>query len=42
MPQVAFHPLPVLKEGEGLAEENENEVNDGVTINIINGQDSWT
>jgi len=42
MPQVAFHPLPVLKEGEGLAEENENEFNDGQTINIVNGQDSWT
>ncbi len=43
MPLVAFHPLPVLQEGEGLEiEENENEVNDGVTITFVNGEDSWT
>jgi hypothetical protein len=43
MPQVAFQLLPVLQEGERLEiEENENEVNDDVTIHIIYGQDSWT
>jgi hypothetical protein len=30
------------KEGEGLKnEENENDVNDGVTVNFVNGDDSW-
>ena len=43
MPQVSFQPLPVLQEGEGLEiEENEKEVNDGVTINFVYGEDSWT
>jgi hypothetical protein len=36
MPQISFNQLPVLKEGEGL-EENEN-----VEINIVDGQTSWT
>jgi hypothetical protein len=36
MPQVSFQPLPVLKEGEGLEE------NDDVTISIVDGQNSWT
>ncbi len=36
MPQITFDPLPVLKEGEGLEE------NDNVTINIVNGHNSWT
>ncbi len=37
MPQVAFHLLPVLQEGEELIdEENENKVNDGVTVNFVN------
>jgi hypothetical protein len=43
MPQVVFHLLPVLQEGEGLEdEENENVVNDGVTVNFVNGANSWT
>jgi hypothetical protein len=42
MPLVAFHLLPVLQEGEGLEIEGENEANDGVTINIVNRQDTWT
>jgi hypothetical protein len=43
MPQVAFHPLPVLQEGEGLEdEENENKINDGVTINFVNREELWT
>ncbi len=43
MPQVAFHPLHVLQEWEGLEyEEIENEVNDGETVNFINRDESWT
>jgi hypothetical protein len=41
MAQVAFHPLPVWQDGEGL-EVEENKANDGVTINIINRPNSWT
>jgi hypothetical protein len=36
MPQISFDPLPVLKEGEGL-EENEN-----LAISIVDGHNSWT
>jgi len=36
MPQITFDPLPVLKEGEGLEE------NDNVTINIVDEHNSWT
>ncbi len=36
MPQISFDPLPVLKEGEGL-EENED-----VAISIVDGRNSWT
>jgi hypothetical protein len=36
MPQISFDPLPVLKEGEGL-EENED-----VAIGIVDGHNSWT
>ncbi len=36
MPQISFDPLPVLKEGEGL-EENED-----VAISIVDGHNSWT
>jgi hypothetical protein len=36
MPQITFDPLPVLKEGEGL-EENEN-----LAISIVDGHNSWT
>jgi hypothetical protein len=35
-PQISFDPLPVLKEGEGL-EENEN-----LAISIVDGHNSWT
>ncbi len=42
MPQVAFHLLPVFQEGEELIDdENENKVNDGVTVNFVNGVKSW-
>jgi hypothetical protein len=36
MPQITFDLLPVLKEGEGLEE------NDNVAINIVDGHNSWT
>ena len=36
MPQITFDPLPVLKEGEGLEE------NDNVAINIVDENNSWT
>ncbi len=36
MPQITFDPRPVLKEGEGL-EENEN-----LAISIVDGHNSWT
>jgi hypothetical protein len=36
MPQISFDPLPILKEGEGL-EENEN-----LAISIVDGHNSWT
>jgi hypothetical protein len=36
MPQVTFTPLPLLKEGEGLEE------NDNVAINIVDENNSWT
>jgi hypothetical protein len=36
MPQISFEPFPVLKEGEGL-EENEN-----LAISIVDGHNSWT
>jgi hypothetical protein len=41
LPQVVFQPLTVLREGEGL-EDIENAAHDKVTINIVNGQNSWT
>jgi hypothetical protein len=40
MPQVSFHPLPILKEGEGLEDESATQYE--VTINIVNAQNSWT
>ena len=42
MPQVTFHPLPVLQEGEGLEEEDENDNAQNVTVNFVTGEDSWT
>jgi hypothetical protein len=43
MPQVTFHPLPVLQEGEGLeVDRNENKMNEGITINYVDGDNSWT
>jgi len=36
MPQISFDPLPVLKDGVGL-EENEN-----LAISIVDGHNSWT
>jgi hypothetical protein len=43
MPQVTFQPLPVLQEGEGLEEEEiEKDITEGMTINFVTGEDSWT
>ncbi len=43
MPQVTFQPLPVLQEGEGLEEEEiGNDSTQGVTVNFVTGEDSWT
>jgi hypothetical protein len=36
MPQITLDPLPVLKEGEGLEE------NDNIAINIVDKHNSWT
>jgi hypothetical protein len=36
MPQLTLDPLPVLKEGEGLEE------NDNIAINIVDEHNSWT
>ncbi len=36
MPQLTFDPLPILKEGEGLEE------NDNIAINIVDKHNSWT
>jgi hypothetical protein len=36
MPQVTFHLLPVLQEGEELGDDkNENKVNDSVTVKYV-------
>jgi hypothetical protein len=37
MPQVTFQPLPVLED-----DEIENDINNSVTVNFVNGEDSWT
>ncbi len=40
MPQVTFQPLPVLQGGEGL--EVDNEMNEGITVNYVDADNSWT
>ncbi len=40
MPQVTFQPLPVLQGGEGL--EVDNEMNEGITVNYVDVDNSWT
>jgi hypothetical protein len=40
MPQVTFEPLPVLQGMEGL--EVDNEMNEGITVNYVNADNSWT
>ncbi len=43
IPQVTFQPLPVLQEGEGLEKEEIDDDNtQGVTVNFVTGEDSWT
>jgi hypothetical protein len=43
LPQVMFHPLPVLQEGEGLeVDKSEIDTNDGITVNFVDGDSSWT
>jgi hypothetical protein len=40
MPQVAFEPLPIFERGEGL--EADNTINEGITINYVDADNSWT
>jgi hypothetical protein len=40
MPQVAFEPLPIFQGGEGL--EVDNETNEGITVNYVDTDNSWT
>ncbi len=40
MPQVVFEPLPVFERGEGL--EADNTINEGITINYVDEDNSWT
>ncbi len=40
MPQVAFEPLPIFERREGL--EADNTINEGVTINYVDADNSWT
>jgi hypothetical protein len=40
MPQVAFEPLPIFQGGEGL--EVDNEMNEGITVNYVDADKSWT
>jgi hypothetical protein len=40
MPPVAFKPLPIFERGEGL--EADNTINEGITINYIDADNSWT
>jgi hypothetical protein len=40
MPQVAFEPLPIFERGEGL--DTNDTINEGITINFVNTDNSWT
>jgi hypothetical protein len=40
MPQVVFEPQPIFQGGEGL--EVDNEMNEGITVNYVNEDNSWT
>jgi hypothetical protein len=43
LPQVTFQLLPVLQEGEGLeVDRNEIDTNEGITVNFVDGDNSWT
>jgi hypothetical protein len=43
LPQVTFQPLPVLQEGEGLeVDRSEINTNEGITVNFVDGDSSWT
>ena len=43
MPQITFHPVPVLQGREGLeVDRNENETNEGNTVNYVNADNLWT
>jgi hypothetical protein len=40
MPQVAFEPLPIFERGEGL--DANDTINEGITINYVDADNSWT
>jgi hypothetical protein len=40
MPQVAFEPLPIFERGEGL--DANSTINEGITINYVDTDNSWT
>ncbi len=40
IPQVAFEPLPIFKRGEGL--DTNDTINEGITINYVDADNSWT
>jgi hypothetical protein len=43
LPQVTFQSLPVLQEGEGLkVDKSEIDTNEGITVNFVDGDSSWT
>jgi hypothetical protein len=43
LPQVTFQPLPVMQEGEGLeVDSNEIDTNEGIHVNFVDGDNSWT
>ena len=40
IPQVAFEPLPIFNRGEGL--DTNDTINEGITINYVDADNSWT
>jgi hypothetical protein len=40
MPQVVFEPLPIFERGEGL--DSNDTINEGITINYVDADNSWT
>jgi hypothetical protein len=42
MPQVTFQPLPVCKGGGIGSDRNENETNEGITVNYVDADNLWT